>query len=100
VTFTTAPSGLTAGQAYFVVNATPTSFQVATSANGKALTFTAGGAFQASCIRIIGDQKAEQTKSCDPANPPSSVPALYAAKLSNSTVQVCLWDTANGNINV
>jgi len=98
VNFVTAPAGLNANQDYFVVNATATSFQVASAANGKALSFTQSGSFSASCIRVIGDQKAEKTTSCDPLNPPSQSPALDAAKLTNSTVQVCLWDTGNGHI--
>jgi len=98
VNFATAPSPLSANTDYFVVNATATSFQVASAANGKALSFTESGDFSASCIRVIGDQKSEKTTSCDPLNPPSQSPALYAAKLTNSTVQVCLWDTGNGHI--
>ena len=102
----TAPSPLTSGTDYFVINATPTSFQVATSATGKAITITQGGSFHASCIRVIGDQKAEKATSATPVTScadvptPSQIPALYAQKLSSSTVLVCLWDSANGNINV
>jgi hypothetical protein len=102
----TAPSPLVAGTDYFVVNATQTSFQVATSANGKAITINQSGSFPASCIRVIGDQKAEKVTSATPATScatvktPSQVPALYAAKQPDGTVLVCLWDTANGNINV
>jgi hypothetical protein len=96
VNFATAPTGLTVNTDYFVVNATATSFQVASAANGKALSFTGSGAFSASCIRVIGDQKSEKTTSC--STPPTASPALYAVKLTNSTVQVCLWDTGNGHI--
>jgi len=96
VNFATAPSGLPANTDYFVVNATATSFQVASAANGKALSFTGSGASSASCIRVIGDQKSEKTTSC--STPPTASPALYAFKLTNSTVQVCLWDTGNGHI--
>jgi hypothetical protein len=100
VHFDTVPTGLTPTTTldYFVVNAAATFFQVATAANGKALTFTGSGPVSASCIRVIGDQKAEKTTSCDPLNPPTQSPALYAFKLTNSTVQVCLWDTGNGHI--
>ena len=103
VRFDSPPAGLQSSpnNDYFVVKgtATATSFQVAATATGKALSFTGSGTFSAACIRVIGDQKSEQTKSCDPLNPPSQVPALYAAKQSNTTVKICLWDTANGFVN-
>ena len=99
VTGATPPGGLSPNTDYFVINASSgTSFQVATSANGKALPYTGSGPFDASCIRVIGDQKAEKATSCTTA--PTQAPALYVQKLTNSTVRVCLWDTANGNINV
>jgi hypothetical protein len=96
VNFATAPTGLDANKDYFVVNATATSFQVATSAKGKPLTFTGSGTFQASCIREIGDDnKTEKLSSCAAG---SKVPALYAEKLSSGTVLVCLADVGNGLI--
>jgi hypothetical protein len=105
VNFDDAPSGLTAHQDYFVINATSdgtnTSFQVATSATGKAISFTGSGSFSGSCIRIIGDQKFEKTTACTtttPPAPPALPPVLCAAKVSNSLVRVYLWDAANGLI--
>ena len=96
VTFATAPAGLSANVDYYVVKASGSSFGVATRASGKPLSFTGSGAFSASCIRIIGDQKSEQATSC--TTPPSTTPALYAAKISSSAVRVCLWDRGNGRI--
>ena len=96
VTFATAPAGLSANVDYYVVKASGASFGVATRASGKPLSFTGSGAFSASCIRIIGDQKSEQATSC--TTPPSTTPALYAAKISSSAVRVCLWDRGNGRI--
>jgi hypothetical protein len=96
VTFATAPAGLAANVDYYVVKANGASFGVATRAGGKPLSFSGGGTFSASCIRIIGDQKSEQATSC--TIPPSTTPALYATKISSSAVQVCLWDRGNGKI--
>ena len=96
VTFATAPAGLSANVDYYVVKASGSSFGVATRASGKPLSFTGSGSFSASCIRIIGDQKSEQATSC--TTPPSTTPALYAAKISSSAVRVCLWDRGNGRI--
>jgi fibronectin-binding autotransporter adhesin len=42
-TATTLPTGMTAGATYFVVNATPTNFQISTTAGGAAVNFTANG---------------------------------------------------------
>jgi hypothetical protein len=99
------PTGLTAGQAYFVVgastNGTTTSFQVASSAKGKPLTFGGSGPFSGSCIRIIGDKAAETIKPCTAITPPAqpaTPPALCAVKLDNSTVRAYLWDDANGHV--
>jgi hypothetical protein len=92
---TGAPSPLANGD-YFVVNATATSFQVSATAKGKPLSFTSGGQFLASCIRVIGDDRSEKATSCTKA--PSQMPALYAFKLTSNTVQTCLWDSANGGI--
>jgi hypothetical protein len=92
---TGAPSPLTNGD-YFVVNATATSFQVSATAKGQPLSFTFGGDFFASCIRVIGDDRSEKATSCTKA--PSQMPALYAFKLTSNTVQTCLWDSANGGI--
>jgi hypothetical protein len=110
------PSGLTAGQAYFVINATTngttsTSFQVASSATGKPIGFTGSGPFLGSCIRIIGDKPAsETTKACaasdppkasDPPAPPKTPPLLCVAKVPNTTpatVRAYLWDDANGHV--
>src|SRR6266566_1343413 len=94
---TGAPSPLTNGD-YFVVNATATSFQISATAKGKPLSFTSGGDFMASCIRVIGDDKSEKAMSC--TKPPSQMPALYAFKLTSNTVQVCLWDTSNGGVHI
>jgi hypothetical protein len=98
------PSGLDPNRDYFAINratdGTKTTFQVATSATGKAVS-VGSGTFLGSCIRIIGDQKAEKLTSCTAlsAGPaPAVPPALCAAKLSNSTVRVYLWDSANGGI--
>ena len=96
VRFATSPAGLTANVDYYVVKASGASFGVATRASGKPLSFSGSGTFSASCIRIIGDQKNEQATSC--TTPPSTTPALYAAKISSSAVQVCLWDRGNGRI--
>jgi hypothetical protein len=105
VNFVNAPSPIVAGQDYYAINKTTsgsnTSFQVATSATGKALSFTGSGSFSGSCIRIIGDQKSEKTTACTTTTPPLSPavpPQLCAAKLSNSSVRVYLWDAANGRI--
>jgi hypothetical protein len=92
---TGAPSPLTNGD-YFVVNATATSFQISATANGKPLSFTSGGDFMASCIRVIGDDRSEKATSCTKA--PSQMPALFAFKVTSNTVQTCLWDSANGGI--
>jgi hypothetical protein len=96
VTFVTAPAGLSANVDYYVVKASGASFGVATRAGGKPLSFSGGGTFSASCIRIIGDQKSEQASSCTTS--PSSTPALHAVKISSSAVRVCLWDRGNGRI--
>ncbi len=96
VTFATAPAGLSANVDYYVVKASGSSFGVATRASGKPLSFTGSGAFSASCIRIIGDQKSEQATSC--TAPPSTTPALFATKISSSAIRVCLWDRGNGRI--
>jgi hypothetical protein len=99
------PGNIVENQDYFAINratdGTNTTFQVATSATGKPITFTGSGPFTGSCIRIIGDQKAEKLTSCtaESAGPaPKVPPALCAAKLSNSRVEVYLWDSANGGI--
>ena len=101
------PIGLQAApQVYFVVKATNTSFQVASSATGKPLSFTGSGPFSGSCIRIIGDQKTERFTGCPPVPPttpapaPAVVPAICAAKIDNSTVQVYLYDSANGGVHI
>ena len=96
VRFAISPAGLSANVDYYVVKASGASFGVATRANGKPLSFSGSGTFSASCIRIIGDQKNEQATSC--TTPPSTSPALYATKISSTTVQVCLWDRGNGRI--
>jgi hypothetical protein len=99
------PNGLDPNRDYFAINrttdGTKTTFQVATSATGKPISFTGNGPFTGSCIRIIGDQKAEKLTSCTASAPgpgPAVPPALCAAKLSNSTVRVYVWDSANGGI--
>jgi hypothetical protein len=101
------PIGLQpAPQVYFVVKATNTSFQVASSATGKPLTFSGSAPFSGSCIRIIGDQKTERFTGCPavpptpPAPAPAVVPAICAAKINNSTVQVYLYDSANGGVHI
>lgn len=43
-TATTLPAGMTAGATYFVINATPATFQISTTAGGSAVNFTANGA--------------------------------------------------------
>jgi len=106
VNFNSSPGGdVQAGKDYFVIKAATsggkTTFQVAATATGKPLSFTGSGQFFGSCIRVIGDQKAEKLTSCtaSSAGPgPSVPPALCAAKLTNSTVRVYLWDSANGGI--
>ena len=108
VNFGSSPPGdLVANQDYFAINratnGTNTSFQVATSATGKPLSFMGTGPFSGSCIRIIGDQKSEKISGCTSAPPPppsapAVPPALCAVKLTNSTVRVYLWDSANGGI--
>jgi hypothetical protein len=106
VNFNSSPGGdVQAGTDYFVIKATTsggkTTFQVAATATGKPLSFTVSGTFLGSCIRVIGDQKAEKLTSCtaESAGPgPTVPPALCAAKRSNSTVRVYLWDSANGGI--
>jgi hypothetical protein len=107
VVFTTAPAGLTAGVDYFVRNAatfgSSTSFEVATSAKGATLSFTGSGSFSGSCIRIIGDQKAEKLSGCTATTAPAAPavpPGICAAKIDNSTVRVYLWDSANGHFNL
>jgi len=99
------PGNVVENKDYFAINratdGTNTTFQVATTATGKPIAFTGNGPFTASCIRIIGDQKAEKLTSCtaESAGPaPTLPPALCAAKLSNSRVKVYLWDSANGGI--
>jgi hypothetical protein len=99
------PTGLTAGQAYFVIgastNGTTSTFQVASSAKGKPLTFTGSGPFSGSCIRIIGDKAVETIKPCTATTPPSqpaTPPGICAAKLDNTTVRAYLWDSANGHV--
>jgi hypothetical protein len=106
VNFNSSPGGdVQADKDYFVIKATTsggkTTFQVATTATGKPLSFTVSGTVLGSCIRVIGDQKAEKLTSCtaESAGPaPKVPPALCAAKLTNSTVRVYLWDSANGGI--
>jgi hypothetical protein len=103
VNFTSAPAGLQAGKDYFVRNATTngstTSFQVS---DGKGtLSFTGSGSFSGSCIRIIGDQKAERLTGCTtsaPPNAPAAPPGICVAKIDNSTVVAYLWDDANGHV--
>jgi len=105
VNFTTAPAPLQGGKDYFVRNATSngstTSFQVS---DGKGtLSFTGSGSFSGSCIRIIGDQKAEKVSGCTtspppPPNNPTVLPAICVAKIDNSTVRAYLWDDANGHV--
>jgi len=99
------PGNIVENQDYFALNratdGTNTTFQVATSANGKPISFTGNGPFTGSCIRIIGDQKAERLTTCTASSSgpgPMVPPALCAAKLTNSTVRVYLWDSANGGI--
>ena len=103
VSFTTAPAPLQTGHTYLVRNATTangsTSFQIS---DGKGtLSFTDSGAFRGSCVRVIGDQKAEKISPCSvsaaPA-PPSVPPAICVAKIDNTTVRVYLWDSGNGKI--
>ena len=103
----TPPAGLAANQDYFVrnatVNGTSTSFQVAATAKGQALSFTGSGSVSGSCIRIIGDQKSEKIGPCTATAAPAAPaqpPALCAVKLSNTTVRVYLWDAANGKISL
>ena len=69
VNFSSSPGGdVQAGTDYFVIKATTsggkTTFQVAATATGKPLGFTGSGPFLGSCIRVIGDQKAEKLTSC------------------------------------
>lgn len=103
------PGGLTAGQAYFVIKATTngtasTSFQVASSTTGKAISFTGNGPFSGSCIRIIGDKPSELTKACSASVPPAAPttpPLLCVAKVQNTNpaaVRAYLWDDANGHV--
>jgi hypothetical protein len=101
----TPPAPLAPNQDYFVRNATTsggnTSFQVAATAKGQALSFTASGSFSGSCIKIIGDQKSEKIGPCTATTPPSAPalpPALCAVKVASSTIRVYLWDSANGRI--
>jgi hypothetical protein len=103
VNFTSAPAPLQTGKDYFVRNATTngstTSFQVS---DGKStLSFTGSGSFSGSCIRIIGDQKAERLTGCSPTTPPNAPavpPAICVAKVNNTTVRAYLWDDANGHV--
>jgi hypothetical protein len=97
------PSGLDPNHDYFAIkrttDGTNTTFQVATSATGKAIS-VGSGTFMGSCIRIIGDQKAEKLTSCTALSSgpaPAVPPALCAAKLDTG-VRVYLWDSANGGI--
>jgi len=97
--------GVATGQDYFVINATTngtnTSFQVAATATGKALSFTASGPFSGSCIRVIGDQKSERTGPCtltSPPQTPAQLPTLCAVKRTNTIVHVYVLDSANGKI--
>jgi hypothetical protein len=99
---TGAPSPLTNGD-YFVVNATATSFQVSAIAKGKPLSFTSGGDFMVSCIRVVGDDPSERIKNCTATSDPSAPkvpPAICAAKIDSSTVQVYLFDSANGGVHI
>ena len=106
VNFGSAPGGdVVANKDYFVINATTsggnTTFQVAATATGKALSFTGSGPFLGSCIKVIGDQKTEKTGPCTATAPPTTpaqLPALCAVKTASSTVLVYLLDTANGKI--
>jgi hypothetical protein len=109
-----APGGLSpAPQTYFVINkstnGTTSTFQVASSAKGKPLTFSGNGPFSGSCIRIIGDNPTETTKACSASNPPKPTdppaapktpPVLCVAKVPNmnGTVRAYLWDDANGHV--
>jgi hypothetical protein len=112
-----APGGLAAApQTYFVINkttngTTSTSFQVASSSTGKALSFNGTGPFSGSCIRIIGDKPAsETTKACTASNPPQPTdapaapktpPVLCVAKVPNTNpakVRAYLWDDSNGHV--
>ena len=104
VNFSSSPGGdVQAGKDYFVIKATTsggnTTFQVAATATGKALSFTASGPFLGSCIRVIGDQKTEKTGPCTDGPPatPAQLPALCAVKQS-SGVLVYVLDNANGGI--
>lgn len=97
---------LTLGQIYFVRNATTalgnTSFQVSATAKGSIIAVTDTSAISGSCIRIIGDQKAERVTGCTLAPPPPpstpAVPGICGAKIDNSTVRVYLWDDSNGHV--
>jgi hypothetical protein len=109
------PGGLSpAPQTYFVINrstnGTTSTFQVASSAKGKPLSFTGNGPFSGSCIRIIGDNPSETTNKCsastppkptDPPAAPKTPPVLCVAKVANvtpATVRAYLWDDANGHV--
>ncbi len=104
------PGDLDPTRDYYAINKTTsggnTSFQVATSATGKPLSFTGNGPFSGSCIRIIGDQKSEKTTACTSTAPPTQPvlpPVLCAAKVPDApvpTVRVYLWDAANGKISL
>jgi hypothetical protein len=103
VNFTSAPAPLQTGKDYFVRNATTngttTSFQVS---DGKStLSFTGSGSFSGSCMRVIGDQKAERLTGCTPSTPPNAPaapPGICVAKVDNTTVRAYLWDDANGHL--
>jgi hypothetical protein len=106
VNFSGSPGGdVVANNDYFVINASTsggnTTFQVAATATGKALSFQGSGPFSGACIKVIGDQKSEKTGPCTSTAPPATpaqLPTLCAVKTSNSTVLVYLLDDANGKI--
>jgi len=106
VNFSDSPGGgILANQDYFVIKATTsagsTTFQVASTASGKPLGFTASGPLFGSCSRIIGDQKSERTGPCTLTAPPATpaqLPALCAVKRTSTSVLVYLLDDGNGRI--
>jgi len=92
----TLPAPLQAGVDYFVVNATATSFKVASTMGGTAIDLTSvgTGTTTAERVRIIGDANTERAKSC--AETLAKVPSIFATNLSATVIQECVSDTENG----
>jgi hypothetical protein len=90
------PAPLVAGQDYFVVGATGTTFRVSATRNGRPIDITSAGsgAIAAERIRIIGDAKGERAASCSAV--PQTLPAIHAVQVDKDVIETCVWDGENG----